>query len=226
MQPSGDPSPEHPSSSSRLSAKRKLSFSRRVEEANSGASESTSQASQDIFADLLGQSKRQKTVRAPPSCGTYNSERIDMAQVARRDVVDLTKDAVSAPSFQPHFQPQTGIRKLVVKNLRKGSRTNLTDHYNYAWAEISGALMAIYSGQQPRQPLERLYRNVEDICRNGQAEGLFHHINDNCISYLQNSLLPQISKEVPTGSCVVETLRIVYNGWEIWNSRSVLYYLT
>jgi cullin-4 len=218
MQPPGDSSPEHPSSSSRLSAKRRLSFSHHLGETHSaGASEPTSHASQDIFAELPSQSKRQKTLRSSPSSGSSNNPKNSMAQVARRDVIDLTKDTVPAPNFQP----QTGIRKLVIKNLRKTSRTNLKDHYNYVWAEISSALTAVYAGQQPRQPLERLYRNVEDICRNGQAKELFQHLNENCVAHLQDSLLPQILAEVQPGLGVVETLQTVYNGWEIWSSRSV-----
>lgn len=217
MQPSGDPSSEHPSSSSQLSVKRRLSFSRRLEEIrSSGTTDPTSHTPLEISTGSPHQTKRQKTVRSPPSSDTHNNS---MAPVASHDVVDLTRDTMPAPKFQP----QTGVRKLVIKNLRKESRANLIDHYNYVWAEISSALKAVFSGTQPRQPLELLYRNVEDICRNGQSEALFQHVNENCITYLQNNLLPQILAKVHAAPCVVETLRTVFNAWEIWSSRSVLY---
>lgn len=134
-----------------------------------------------------------------------------MGEMARLDVVYLSKN----------IQPQTGIRKLVIKNLRREPRVNLKDHYDRIWNQVSDALVAVFAGQEPRQPLERLYHDVEDICRNGQAEALFQHLNSNCNHYLETSLLPHISSQVHAGSSMVETLRIVHKGWEMWSSRSV-----
>jgi len=134
-----------------------------------------------------------------------------MGEMARPDVVYLTKN----------IQPQTGIRKLVIKNLRREPRENLKEHYDRIWKQVSDALVAVFVGQEPKQPLERLYRNVEDICRNGEAEALFQHLNSSCIQYLETRLLPHLSSQVHTGSSMVETLRTVHNGWEMWSSRSV-----
>ncbi len=134
-----------------------------------------------------------------------------MGEMLRPDVVYPSKN----------IQPQTGIRKLVIKNLRREPRENLKDHYDRIWKQISTALVAVFAGQDPQQPLERLYRDVEDICRNAQAEALFQHLSSSCNQYLENSLLPQISCQVHTGSSMIETLRIVQKGWEIWSSRSV-----
>jgi cullin-4 len=134
-----------------------------------------------------------------------------MGEIARPDVVYLSKN----------IQPQIGIRKLVIKNLRREPRENLKDHYDRIWKQVSDALVAVFAGQEPKQPLERLYRDVEDICRNGQAEALFQHLNSSCNQYLETSLLPHISSQVHTGSSMVETLRIVHKGWEMWSTRSV-----
>jgi hypothetical protein len=50
---------------------------------------------------------------------------------------------------------------------------------------------------------------------------LFQHLDSRCSEYLENSLLLNISSQVHTGLSMVETLRIVHNGWEMWSSRSV-----
>ena len=134
-----------------------------------------------------------------------------LGEMARSDVVYLSKN----------IQPQTGIKKLVIKNLRREPRENLKDHYDRIWTQVSSALAAIFAGHEPKQPLERLYRDVEDICRNDQAEALFLHLNSRCSQYLETSLLPHISSQVHTESSMVETLRVVHKGWEMWSSRSV-----
>lgn len=134
-----------------------------------------------------------------------------MGDVARPDVVYLSKN----------IQPQTGIRKLVIKNLRREPRENLKDHYDRIWKQVSNALVAVFAGQEPKQPLECLYRGVEEICRNDQAEALFQHLQPSSNQYLEISLLPQISSQVHAESSRVEALRIVHKSWEMWSSRSV-----
>jgi cullin-4 len=119
------------------------------------------------------------------------------------------------------LHPQSGTRKLVIKNLRISPRSSLPDHYNRLWNDIKTALVDIYDGRQPQQPLELLYRDVEDICRNGQAEELYHQLNSKCTACLQNNLLPGISDGLPDAASTIETLKAVYNTWETWNTRSV-----
>lgn len=134
-----------------------------------------------------------------------------IGEMSRPDVVYLSKN----------IQPQTGIRRLVIKNLRREPRENLKDHYDRTWRQVSSALVAVFAAQEPKQPLERLYRDVEDICRNGQAETLFQHLSSSCSEYLENTLLPHVAGQVHNGLSMVETLRIVHNAWEIWSSQSV-----
>lgn len=197
---------DHPSSSSRSSPKRKHSFSRLHEETlpvlhalHSGSS------------DLQSQAKRRKISQSLSSSNSQHSMSKGMGEMVRPDVVYLSKN----------IRPQTGIRKLVIKNLRPEPRENLKDHYERIWKQVSSALVAVFARQEPKQPLERLYRDVEDICRNGQAEALFKHLDSKCSEYLESSLLPYISSQVYTGLSMVETLRIVHNGWEMWSSQSV-----
>jgi hypothetical protein len=200
-------------SSSLSPAKRRLSFQRPVEEIDScRALGPTSQTTQTPSSASPTQAKRRKVIQ---SSGTAVKPEGSMSkirgQVARPDVVYLSKN----------FQPQVGIRKLVIKNVRKAAVVSLQDHYDQIWAQVSAALRSVYAGQQPEQPLERLYRYVEDLCRNGMAEKLFHHLNTECTAYLQNSLLPHISSQIQPGLSPVKTLRILHTGWRMWNSRSV-----
>ncbi len=201
-----------PPTSSRSTPKRNLSFTRRHEETHSATtSASVPHASRGTTLDPTGQTKRQKTMQSSLLSDPRDTVGKSMRQVSRPDVIYMSKN----------FQPQTGIRRLVIKNLKTSPRSSLQDHYDQLWTQVSDALKAIYAGQQPQQPLERLYRDVEDICRNGQAEELFHHLNSECNSYLQKNLLPHISSQIQAGSRMIETLRIVHNGWEMWSSCSV-----
>jgi hypothetical protein len=206
MQHSKGSTADHLPSSPRSPLKRELSFPRLHEEIR--------QIPHGLHGgplDLNTQSKRRKIARSLSSSNSQSSMSKSMGEMVRPDVVYLSKN----------IQPQTGIRKLVIKNLRREPRENLKEHYDRIWKQVSNALVAVFAGQEPKQPLERLYRDVEDICRNGQAEALFQHLNSSCIQYLETTLLPHISSQVHTGSSMVEALRVVHKGWEMWSSRSV-----
>jgi hypothetical protein len=210
MQHSKGSTADHLPSSSR-SPKRKLSFTHVREETRPIPHELHGDS-----LDLNSQAKRRKIARPLSASNSQSSMSKGMGEMVRPDVVYLTKN----------IQPQTGIRKLVIKNLRREPRENLKDHYDRIWKQVSSALVAVFAGQEPKQPLERLYRDVEDICRNGQAEALFQHLNSSCNKYLETSLLPCISNQVRTGLSMIETLRVVHKGWEMWSSRSVGTYIS
>jgi cullin-4 len=91
---------------------------------------------------------------------------------------------------RPALQPHAGPRKLVVKNLRSGPATTtitttgsssssssaIESYYARVRADLDAALTAIFARRNPPQPLERLYRGVEDICRRGEAADLTDHL--------------------------------------------------
>ncbi|KXJ97452.1 Cullin family protein [Microdochium bolleyi] len=133
--------------------------------------------------------------------------------LARRpDRVDLTKPRAS-------ILPQQGVRKLTIKNLRPVARQDSLDQY-YARAheELTDALRYIFDRKQPRQPLERLYRGVEDLCRHGQQKQLYDHLRKCCEAYLQNDLL--VSIRAGAGTSNLDALKSVHKHWVIWNSQS------
>ncbi|KAI1085813.1 Cullin-domain-containing protein [Whalleya microplaca] len=130
----------------------------------------------------------------------------------RPEIVDLTKPR---SAFQPHH----GAKKLVIKNLRTTSRAeDLEKYYDNTRQELLEALQAIFDQKQPRHPLERLYRGVEDICRHGAARDLYNTLRKQCETYLNNGLHGSIIAEA--GSSNIDMLRSTYKHWVIWNAQS------
>jgi hypothetical protein len=131
--------------------------------------------------------------------------------ITRPGVIDLTR-----PS---NFQPHAGARRLVIKNLRTTSRKDIDEYYESTWADLDAALTSIFNREQPASPLEVLCRGVEAICRRGRAEQLSKLVKDRSKAYLEKRLLPVIEREAGPGN--VDTLRIVYKFWTMWNEQSV-----
>lgn len=117
------------------------------------------------------------------------------------------------------FQPQTGVRKLVVKNLRPSRVADLREHYGNVQVQVLDAVTTILKGQQPRQPLERLYRDVEDICRNNQAEGLYKELRQRTGDYLKSCVLGSLQNE--DHSDPLQFLEALLDGWKDWNAKAV-----
>ncbi|RWA12107.1 hypothetical protein EKO27_g2990 [Xylaria grammica] len=129
--------------------------------------------------------------------------------------VNLTKPAQSA------FEPNKGAKKLTVSKLRAIScPDDVERYYERRRHELADALVAIFKRQQPRQPLETLYRAVEDICRHGAARELFDILRAQCESYLNGPLQQSILRD--GGSSNVDMLKAVYKHWIIWNSQSAI----
>lgn len=215
MQHSEGSSAGKPSNASRSPGKRKLSQSRLREDVHFAKGPGPPSPFLESARPLSpNQVKRQRTRQ--PSISIHSEETMikGTAKVARPDTVYLSK----------HFQPQAGIRRLVIKNLRKAPCSNIKHHFEESWTEVSSALMAVLDGQKPQQPLDRLYRHAEDICRNGQGEELFHHLNKQCTAYLQNTLLTYLSSKIQPGSSTIQTLQVLRSGWQTWNSRIVSSY--
>ncbi|KAJ8116722.1 hypothetical protein ONZ43_g4378 [Nemania bipapillata] len=146
----------------------------------------------------------------PSAGGTFTMSK---ALGKRPATVDLTKSARSP------FEPNKGAKKLIVTRLRKAPRPDaLEPYYERRRSELADALVAIFGQRQPKQPLETLYRGVEDICRHGAARELFENLRAQCEAYLNGPLLRAIVTE--GGSSNVDVLRAVHKYWVIWNAQS------
>ncbi|KAL8371584.1 hypothetical protein RB595_001402 [Gaeumannomyces hyphopodioides] len=119
------------------------------------------------------------------------------------------------------FQPHAGPRKLVVKNLRTTPRPSdpvVQDYYRRALDDLDAALAEVFRERRPRLPLDRLYRAVEDICRNGEAAALYNMLRQRCEAYLQDVVLPKIKAEGAASS--LQMLSTVHRHWEEWSAQS------
>ncbi|KAI1393758.1 Cullin-domain-containing protein [Hypoxylon trugodes] len=142
-----------------------------------------------------------------------STTRMSKAFSKRPEIVDLTRPPTA-------FQPHKGAKKLVIKNLRTTSRANdLEKYYDATKKELLDALQAIFEQKQPRQPLERLYRGVEDLCRHGSSRELYEILRERCDNYLKNNLHKSIVAEA--GPSDVDMLRSVHKHWVIWNTQSI-----
>lgn len=119
------------------------------------------------------------------------------------------------------FQPLSGARKIVIKNLRTSSRTaaDVEEYYQKTWHNVGEALRAILKGKVPRIPLERVYRGVEDLCLRGQGDGLFSLLKHDCERHLSREVLTRIRD----GGMVVSTdvLQRVRTQWAAFNKNLI-----
>ncbi|PYI16341.1 cullin-4B [Aspergillus violaceofuscus CBS 115571] len=135
----------------------------------------------------------------------------------------------TAASRQGNFTPHTGAKRLVVKNLRTGSRLNPDAYFDKVWDQLDAALAAIFGGGKPEKSLEELYKGAEHVCRQGRAAALAKRLSDRCRDYVAGKLREKLTAQA-AGGTNIETLRAVVEAWSLWQSklvtvRSIFYYL-
>jgi len=155
--------------------------------------------------------KRLKTSNSSGNLGRSADMSKSMGKGAGPKVIDLTRSA--------HFQPHTGAKRLVIKNLRTSPKKNVDEYYDQTWEELDKALTSVFGRKALSSPLEVLCRGVEMTCRRGRAEQLFTHLKDRCRTHIDKTLLPGL--ENLSTSTPVQVLRTVHNYWTVWNEKSV-----
>ena len=75
------------------------------------------------------------------------------------------KPKAPLPAQRVPFNPATGPKKLVVKNLRAASRLDTKAYFEKTWAEEDKALDAIFRNEKDPYSLEALYKGAENTCR-------------------------------------------------------------
>lgn len=126
----------------------------------------------------------------------------------------------NATSRQNNFTPHTGARRLVVKNLRTGSRLNQESYFEKIWGQLDAALSAIFGGGKPEVSLEELYKGAENVCRQGRAAVLAKRLQDRCREHVSGRLRDKLVAKAADGSNV-DTLRAVVEAWSQWQSKLV-----
>ncbi|CAM1502945.1 Fc.00g077210.m01.CDS01 [Cosmosporella sp. VM-42] len=142
-----------------------------------------------------------------------------MATAKARGKLPETIDLTRRPSA---FQPYSGAKKLVIKNLRAPSHreAQVTEYYRRTGRELEVALDAVFAGRSAEVTLERLYRGVEDMCRNGNAEKVYKMLKDKVDNHLRQVVLVRIQKEGNLSN--LDTLRAVLAQWKLWNTQTIL----
>jgi cullin-4 len=194
------------------SASSRSQSKRRLHETQS-ASNNTADASDAYRADQLSsESNLSKKLKTSPFSGNLGSRPnpIKTTAMSRTQVIDLR------PS---NFQPHTGAKRLVIKNLRTTSRNDAEKYYEKTWKELDDALTSVFANKQPIAPLEVLCRGVEATCRHGRSQELYKHLERRCQAHIKDELLPQIKKQA--GSNAVDTLRTVQRVWGLWKDQLV-----
>lgn len=119
------------------------------------------------------------------------------------------------------FRPYSGARKLVIKNLRPSSarESQVEEYYARTEKDLDAALAAVFVGEAPAVPLEKLYRGVEDVCRKGNADRLYALLKEKADKHLQRVVLPRIQRNMCQSN--IENLRTVLSEWKTWNTQTV-----
>ncbi|KAL3473128.1 hypothetical protein BJX99DRAFT_249177 [Aspergillus californicus] len=135
----------------------------------------------------------------------------------------------NAPSHQSNFTPHTGAKRLVVKNLRTGTRLNQDSYFDKVWAQLDAALSAIFSGGKPEVSIEELYKGAENVCRQGRAAALSKRLQERCREHVAGKLRDTLIEKAQMES-KTDTLRSVVEAWKVWQSmlvtiRWIFYYL-
>ncbi|EFY91384.1 ubiquitin ligase subunit CulD [Metarhizium acridum CQMa 102] len=169
-------------------------------------------------------SRRRQRLSTSPSASSVNPKRARvaespaMATVRARgkkpDIIDLTEK----PSA---FQPYSGAKKLVIKNLRAPTsrEAQVEEYYARTEKDLEEALEAIFADRRPAVPLERLYRGVEDVCRRGGAAKVYRLLKERIDHHLQLVVLPRIRRT--GGQSNIEVLRSVRGEWNVWNAQAI-----
>ncbi|KAH7343073.1 Cullin family-domain-containing protein [Rhexocercosporidium sp. MPI-PUGE-AT-0058] len=219
------PSPEELSveniSSPAQQSKRKYADQPKSFASSRPASASDYQTESASVQSTLPVSKRLKTSHTAGNQGlSANMSKSSGLGFGPQKVIDLT-GSKAAPQMHSNFQPNTGAKKLVVKNLRTASRTNQTEaYYTRTWDELDASLTSVFNGRTTNVALESLYRGVEYICRRSKADDLFLHFKARCKAYLEKEMLPQLESEIGTSN--VDALRTIHKFWSKWNEQSTL----
>jgi len=114
-----------------------------------------------------------------------------------------------------------GPRKLVIKNLRPASAARaqgVDEYFARTRAELDAALTAIFAGRTTAQPMERLYRGVEDICRKGEAAEMSDRLRARCETYLASEAVLGGIAGIG-GGINIAVLRAVLARWKTWSGQ-------
>lgn len=118
------------------------------------------------------------------------------------------------------LKPQSGPRKLVVKNLKKTSQADPEHYYKQVWNQLDTSLSAIFVGGKLPYSLEELYKGVESLCRQDHAPEVYKRLHENCKHNISTRVLEPLLQTASTVE-TTNTLDAVVKAWATWTGQLV-----
>lgn len=166
----------------------------------------------------------------------FNSTRAKKDNAMNRTETPSSSFSTESPKPKPSFagqkipfNPQTGPKKLVVKNLRNVTRLDTKQYFTKTWNELDQALDAIFRNEKEPYSLEELYKGAENSCRHGHSADLWTKLCGKSDIHLNNTIRDGIRRE-EANSPEVEVLRTFVNAWQTWQKqlqtiRQIFFYM-
>ncbi|KAK4167602.1 Cullin-4B [Cladorrhinum sp. PSN259] len=158
--------------------------------------------------------------------------------VGAPEIIDLTSSQHSSPypttlsiNNNIALAPHLGPRRLVIKNLRAVRSSGVDEYWFKTRAELDEALTAIFEDRPTSQPMERLYRGVEDLCRKDKAEpqALGERVKQRLEGWVMSEdMMGGLVAEAsagnvrPVGEEEVQFLARVMDKWKRWSEKILM----
>lgn len=183
-------------------------------------------------AELSPSSKRQKLEQSKKAqqprisagnmynFGTTNGTSIDLTTSSPPSPKARRISGATPLSMQNGLNtPSFGAKKLVVKNLRKNSKSDPNNYCTQTIEQLDTALTAIFTGQRPALSNEELYRGVENVCKLGKAPELAKVLEKRCKGHVAGAVRDGLVGRAHEKS--LEVLRAVVMAWKGWEKQLV-----
>jgi hypothetical protein len=178
--------------------------------------------------------KRQKLVHTTSgSCVTPVSASNQQKMYSfNNPVVDLTSSPpgvrsspqqqrrISGATRPTNVSFNTTAKRLNVKNLKTKSKTDPDSYREKIWKQISEALQVLFDQETKPFSLEELYRGVENVCKQGQAEIYFSRLRTRCTERFQRTIVPDLLAQAVSTSDA-DVVKLVVHSWETWRRQMV-----
>lgn len=115
------------------------------------------------------------------------------------------------------FNPHTGAKKLVVKNIKAQSHWDSKAYLDKIWKQLDTALDIILKGTGERFSNEDLYRGVENVCRQGGASTLYSRLENRCRTHVEADIHQSLRGLL--GSSNIDLLDKVISSWTTWKEQ-------
>lgn len=163
--------------------------------------------------------KQEEMYSSFPTTKPRASEVIEISDDERPCQFHSVQNPTGGAAKPANFTPRTGLKKLIVKNLRKTPRADPEQYYNRVWEQLDSALSSIFGDKGEPYSMEELYRGVEILCRQGRSSSLFQRLCDKCKQACAGLELPLVA--IMRVGSDVEVLRGVVKAWSTWNTQLV-----